>query len=868
MTEKKITKRDEVLVRLQTNPDVAGGRLIPALRTISERCLVALNIDRINIWKISPQDDIMQSVDAYDQSLKIHSSGEIISIHRYPTLMASLQSERFISADEVNEDHRLSEMSEDLWKPLNIASALIIPIRLKGKLDGMVRFEQSRVQHNWTAEEESFACQVSEIIAGIFLVQENNEKAAQLSAHEETISEITRLTHFHTMLTEAMHRIIELSGARSAMLFKNDTNRREIECLISINTPISLAGIVIKYGEGAAGNVAETGRSIRIQDYHLWSGRMSQVEEENAITSVLAVPVRSQGRIIGVIEVGHHDSTSNFTETHRRILEVFSHDIAVIMEQERLTDQISTQTDYYHTLEQLISTSSLAGRLEGYLESVLDLTLKKFVLFRGILRVEKTLAVHEMTEEDEIQINERLSADHTGFHMEIIVSDWRDYNGSYIALASLLSTMHIKGCMFVPIWNDSEYLGYLCVFSASPREWSEEEISLIRLIAKQVALTTEKIKGSDERELVTHNLARLNGITADLNRLFTFEDAVIRVGQGAVELMGADHAALFLKNPDGSLSVPWYFAIADTHFYKSVPAENRELVQLLLGSRKPITYHNFKSTPLPHLFKKYMSSSAIASAICLPLVYSDLTVGSVVTFHDFSRTLSKLESDVLEVFTNQAAVTLQNAWMYEQLDKGYTDLALSLARSIDTKESLPRNHTQKTASLAEDLGRKLGMGDQDIYELHWAAMLHDIGKSSVSDEILCKPGPLNEDERKLIEKLPEVGAEMIQPLSRFQAVGFIILNCREHFDGSGYPNGLKGDEIPLSARVLAVADAYSSITTDRPYHQARSEQEALKEIEAESGRQFDPEVVKVFLEKTRKVSTVRTRKAVAFRVDK
>lgn len=264
MTEKKISKSNEILVRLQTNPDVAEGRLNPALRTIAERCLTVMDIDRVSIWKMSPQEDIMQSVDSFDQVLKIHSSGEIISVHHYPTFLASLQSDRFISSKDVLTDHRTFELIEDIWKPLNIVSALIVPIRIRGQLEGMVRFEQSRVKHTWTAEEETFACQVAEIISGVFLVSENREKEKQLHAHENTIAEMTRLSNYHTMLTEALHRAIDLTGARSALLFRNNLERREIQCIVSVNAPISFTGIVLKYGEGAAGSVAEVGRSLRI----------------------------------------------------------------------------------------------------------------------------------------------------------------------------------------------------------------------------------------------------------------------------------------------------------------------------------------------------------------------------------------------------------------------------------------------------------------------------------------------------------------------------------------------------------------------------------------------------------------------------
>ena len=129
-----------------------------------------------------------------------------------------------------------------------------------------------------------------------------------------------------------------------------------------------------------------------------------------------------------------------------------------------------------------------------------------------------------------------------------------------------------------------------------------------------------------------------------------------------------------------------------------------------------------------------------------------------------------------------------------------------------------------------------------------AARLHDIGKSIVPDDILLKQGPLSQEEWEIIKAHPAAGEEIIRPISRFRNISGILRNYREHFDGSGYPDGLKGDEIPIGARILSVVDAYGSMLEKRAYKPALSPKEALSELTRCQGAQFDPEVVNTFID--------------------
>jgi HD-GYP domain-containing protein (c-di-GMP phosphodiesterase class II) len=149
--------------------------------------------------------------------------------------------------------------------------------------------------------------------------------------------------------------------------------------------------------------------------------------------------------------------------------------------------------------------------------------------------------------------------------------------------------------------------------------------------------------------------------------------------------------------------------------------------------------------------------------------------------------------------------------------------------------------------LAEETGRELGLPEDEIKALHWAANLHDIGKIGIPDEILNKAGPLSQVEWAVMQRHPIIGARIIAPVKKLSNVAPIIRAHHERFDGAGYPYGLKGADIPLGARIVSVADAYTAMTDERVYRKAMSHAEAVAELQRYAGTQFDPDVVEAFL---------------------
>ncbi|GAB6154099.1 hypothetical protein JCM17380_28490 [Desulfosporosinus burensis] len=171
-------------------------------------------------------------------------------------------------------------------------------------------------------------------------------------------------------------------------------------------------------------------------------------------------------------------------------------------------------------------------------------------------------------------------------------------------------------------------------------------------------------------------------------------------------------------------------------------------------------------------------------------------------------------------------------------------LAMALAaRNLETWE-----HSVLVTKYAVMLGLRLGLSQEEIKQLRIGSLLHDIGKIGISDDILLKPSTLTEDEYDRIKKHPEIGAQILEPAKALDSIIPITLHHHEHYDGQGYPRGLRGEEIPLAARIVSLADAFEAMTSGRPYRRAMTLQTSFEEIQLQLGRQFDPYLGQAFIE--------------------
>jgi ribonuclease P protein subunit RPR2 len=206
---------------------------------------------------------------------------------------------------------------------------------------------------------------------------------------------------------------------------------------------------------------------------------------------------------------------------------------------------------------------------------------------------------------------------------------------------------------------------------------------------------------------------------------------------------------------------------------------------------------------------------------------------------DSARQLELYAADLRETFKSERERA-------QQLSRSYMATVRALSNAVEARDAYTGKHAERVARYAIEIGRQLGLPWPDAPEIEFGFLLHDVGKLAVPDSILFKPGPLTAEERTLMSRHTIVGAEIMRDIEFLAEASKVVRSHHERWDGSGYPDGLAREQIPLTARVFAVADVFDALTTNRPYRTALPFDEAQEMIAAESGKHFDPDVVDAF----------------------
>ena len=238
---------------------------------------------------------------------------------------------------------------------------------------------------------------------------------------------------------------------------------------------------------------------------------------------------------------------------------------------------------------------------------------------------------------------------------------------------------------------------------------------------------------------------------------------------------------------------------------------------------------------------------SISSLMCAPLKAKDTVVGIIKLGNDQPVTYTAEDLKLFSTLASLAAVAIENASLYEQLKEAFYMTIYTLAETIEKRDPYTANHTKRVMEYSLAIGKTLELPEEDMLRLQLGAVLHDIGKIGIRDNVLLKESALTDEEYEQIKMHPVYGEEIISRISQLKSAIPGIKQHHEKFDGRGHPDGLKGDEIDITARIIAVADTFDAMTTTRPYRQGLSLDVAFEELKKFSGTQFDPVIVDAFL---------------------
>jgi HD-GYP domain-containing protein (c-di-GMP phosphodiesterase class II) len=233
--------------------------------------------------------------------------------------------------------------------------------------------------------------------------------------------------------------------------------------------------------------------------------------------------------------------------------------------------------------------------------------------------------------------------------------------------------------------------------------------------------------------------------------------------------------------------------------------------------------------------------------LTVPVKYQEKTIGVLQLINKAGGgKFSKDDEKLLEEMSSQVAIALANARLYKELKDLFTDTITSLAEAIDAKDPYTNGHSRRVTQYSVEIGKEMNIDEESLERLQYMATLHDVGKIGIRDSILIKQAQLDDEEFAIMKTHTIVGSKILDSMKNLKYLSLGAKYHHEKFDGTGYNLGLKGGEIPLEARVIAVADTYDAMTTDRPYRKGLDHDTAINEINRHAGEQFDPEIVSCF----------------------
>jgi HD-GYP domain-containing protein (c-di-GMP phosphodiesterase class II) len=323
-----------------------------------------------------------------------------------------------------------------------------------------------------------------------------------------------------------------------------------------------------------------------------------------------------------------------------------------------------------------------------------------------------------------------------------------------------------------------------------------------------------------------------------------------------MEVIPASRGYIFLMNRDTDVPVPYVRRAPEPVSSDTEIVVSNTILRTAVKQRESLI-SNDALIDERFVHSRSVANANVRSAICAPLLNRAKVLGIIyLDSTDQSNLFTKDDLSLLSAMALKAGIALDNARLYDDMRNLFFSTVETLVRAIQARDQYTSGHSSRVSRFCQLIAEKLNLSTQERHHLYLTSMLHDIGKIGIPDSLLNRPGELTEEEMQKVREHVSLGASMLEALGQMNPIVPLIRHHHEAYDGSGYPAGLKGDQIPLISRIVAVADTFDAMTSDRPYRKARAKSEAMEELKRCAGTMLDPVVVSAFVECLDEHSTV------------
>lgn len=616
--------------------------------------------------------------------------------------------------------------------------------------------------------------------------------------------------------------------------------------------------ILIQPGEGLIGTCALEGKPILVPNvtvddrYILW-----EIFPETR--SELVVPVKLGDQVVAVVDLQSLE-VEGFDKSDLDVANVLADQMAVALENIHLFEDTRLRAHEMEMLVQMTTDLRAALTRAEVIPMVLNSLMKLFRAESALITLKDPLSGEQVVEASRgtwLAFSGRRFPAGKGIFGQVASTGISVLNNDLPNTkleesTRLTSGLQSLGC--VPLIAQEHTIGTLAI--GRTQAITANELHILETIADIVAGSIQRANLFEQTEKRLRQVQSLRtidmAITADMSLRVTLH---IILDQVMVQLRVDAADILLYKSETQRLEYTAGLGFRS----RAVPRQSYKMGEDMAGKvaqeRRTISVMNFLTPNAEFARSDFLAEEGIQAYFGLPMVAKGQLMGVLEIFHRSPLDPEYEWLQLMDALSVQAAIAINNTALFESLQtrnqelvQAYDTTLEGWARALELRDRETEGHSRRVTTMTMNLARQMGLSEEQLVHVRRGALLHDIGKMGIPDGILFKPGLLDENEWEIMRQHPVHAYQLLAPIDYLQPALEIPYSHHERWDGTGYPLGLKGEEIPLSARIFSVVDIWDALISDRPYQAAWEEQKIRDYIQELSGKQLDPKVVKAFFE--------------------
>ena len=838
---------------------------LPALDQITQRALHLLNANHVAIYLLQDDHVTLKTVTAHGAYRKeflshIRKVGEGITGNVFLNGKPEI-------VNDTSADPRRVIIPGTPEEGTKLESLMSSPLILRGKTIGVINAWRLKESGLFNETELSFligiAHQVSICIESSRLFQETTRQAQEAAAIAEVGRDISATLQLDIVLERIASYAMNLLQAETSAVYLTNSGASTLRAVAALGMDAeAIKSDPLTIGEGILGNIARQNIG-EIANDTANDARTIIVKgtEKNPLEHLMGVPILLKDKHTGLLAVWRSGTGAEFLPRELEFLTSLARQTAVAIENARLYNETQRRLQELEIINRISTSLRMSQSVDEMLPTLLNETLHLIRTTHG------GIWLYDHTTDKLVQ---RVASGVEAALKQKILSPMQGTIGYAFRTGKIYRSAELKydpllfegeretmapglGAICIPIQSTAGPVGVVDIIVEKERQIIEE-VNLLTILSEITGNAIHRAQLYEQSQRQVRRLTSLRDIDSAIASSFDLRLTLNILMDQTVSHLNVDAVNIGLYHPELQ-SLTYLTGVGFT-----IPSPTRPQVRMgeglagqILVKQQTCHITNLQSAP-EATNEVIVRREGFVTYIGIPLIVKGQIKGVFEVFHRSPLTPTPDWMEFLHTLAGQAAIAIDSSQLFENLQRSNQELIQAYdttlegwARALELRDRETEGHTRRVTELTMRLARYIGVNDNEMVSIYRGVLLHDIGKMGVPDHILKKPGKLTEEEWSEMRRHPVYAYNLLSPITFLRGVLDIPYCHHEHWDGSGYPRGLRGEQIPLAARIFSVVDNWDALLSDRPYRKAWPLEKVKTYLRESAGTLLDPRIVEIFL---------------------